>query len=84
MACIKDEELFNILEQHAEDILVSKFQVCTPCRCILYTEHRLACCCFQPLNSSPLNIAWPAAAFNSSTPVEKHNQSYQNIVVNTA
>jgi 3-dehydroquinate synthase len=26
MACIKDEELFNILEQHAEDIMISKFQ----------------------------------------------------------
>jgi len=52
MACIKDEELFNILEEHAEDILVSKFQVCTPCRRILYTEHCCACCFFQPLNSS--------------------------------
>ena len=27
MACIKDEELFQLLEEHAEDMMVSKFQV---------------------------------------------------------
>ena len=27
MACIKDEELFHLLEENAEDMMVSKFQV---------------------------------------------------------
>jgi 2-epi-5-epi-valiolone synthase len=27
MACIKDEELFHLLEEHGEDMMVSKFQV---------------------------------------------------------
>jgi 3-dehydroquinate synthase len=27
MACIKDEELFRLLEDNAEDMMVSKFQV---------------------------------------------------------
>jgi 2-epi-5-epi-valiolone synthase len=30
MACIKDEELFLLLEEHAEDMMVSKFQVRPP------------------------------------------------------
>ena len=26
-ACIKDEELFNLMEEHADDMVVTKFQV---------------------------------------------------------
>lgn len=42
MACIKDAELFGILEEHADDILVSKFQVCgLPLPCAIRFLRRL-------------------------------------------
>jgi 3-dehydroquinate synthase len=53
MACIKDEELFNLLEQHAEDLISNNFQVSG--RCNSLPSKAICCCCRLFLRIRPCN-----------------------------